>query len=296
MWLIVGTSPQLPKGHMFYGDYTVEQNQLIFQNSIKLHIERGTEVLAAITNLVCEHLSTPKPNLLCACDYGDGEGSKKAYAHLVEHVKELKPQGITFHYLFPDVDWHNKILISLEELDPKPILIADAGFMYVAKMSGYADQYDLFTPDVGEMSFLADELAPHPFYTRGFLLQDDANVETLLQRTNEHKNAPPNLIIKGNTDFIVHNKEVVAKVNEPSVATMEAIGGTGDMVTGLVTGLLMAGYSMQEACVMATKTNRIIAKLANPSPATSVSELLSFLQPALDIVLDEGLENYTSSV
>jgi len=45
-------------------------------------------------------------------------------------------------------------------------LIADAGFMYAAKMSGQASKYDLFTPDVGELAFLADEEAPHLFYTR----------------------------------------------------------------------------------------------------------------------------------
>jgi hypothetical protein len=32
-----------------------------------------------------------------------------------------------------------------------------------------AAQFDLFTPDVGELAFLADEEAPHPFYTRGFI-------------------------------------------------------------------------------------------------------------------------------
>ncbi len=286
MWLIVGTSPQLPQGQMFCGNYTVEQDKLVLEHELQLNIERGTEVLAAMASLVCEYLSKPKPCILLACDYGDGQGSKKVYAHIVEQLSDISPQGITFHYLFPDVDWHNKILISIEELEQKPILIADAGFMYVAKMSGYADKYDLFTPDVGEMSFLADELAPHPFYTRGFLLQDNANVEGLLERTREHNNAPPNLIIKGHTDYIVHEKNIVARIASPSVSTMEAIGGTGDMVTGLATGLLSSGFSMQEACILAAKTNRIIAEMANPTPATSVSELIDFLRPALDVALE----------
>jgi ADP-dependent NAD(P)H-hydrate dehydratase / NAD(P)H-hydrate epimerase len=52
-------------------------------------------------------------------------------------------------------------------MNRRPILIADAGFMYAAKMSGQAACYDFFTPDVGELAFLADEMAPHPFYTRG---------------------------------------------------------------------------------------------------------------------------------
>ena len=53
------------------------------------------------------------------------------------------------------------------------MLIADAGFMYVAKMSGAAPLYDLFTPDVGELAFLADEDAPAPLLHRGFILHED---------------------------------------------------------------------------------------------------------------------------
>jgi hypothetical protein len=91
----------------------------------------------------------------------------------VENPDVIRTNVLVFHYLFPDVDWHGKIIIALEKISPRPILIADAGFMYVAKMSGQASLYDLFTPDVGELAFLADEEAPHPFYTRGFLLHEN---------------------------------------------------------------------------------------------------------------------------
>ncbi len=285
MWLIVGTSPQLPMGQMTCGNYKVKQNKLVLKQGITLNIERGTEVLAAVASLVCTYLKTPLPTLHWACDYGDGQGSKTVYSHLVDNLNSLCPNGITFHYLFPDVDWHNKILMAIEELSPSPTLVADAGFMYVAKMSGYADKYHLFTPDVGEMCFLADELAPHPFYTRGFLLQEGANVDSLLKRAIESNNTAKNLIIKGHVDYIVCNNSIISKISEPSVATMEAIGGTGDMVTGLATGLLSSGFTMSEACTIATKTNRIIAEMANPTPATSVHELLNFLEPALQFAL-----------
>jgi len=71
------------------------------------------------------------------------------------------------------VDWHNRVLFQIQGLAEKPVLIADAGFMYAAKMSGQAELYDLFTPDIGELAFLADEAAPHPFYTRGFILHEE---------------------------------------------------------------------------------------------------------------------------
>ena len=57
----------------------------------------------------------------------------------------------------------NRVLFAVEEMAKRPVLIADAGFMYAAKMSGQSSKYDLFTPDVGELAFLADEEAPHPF-------------------------------------------------------------------------------------------------------------------------------------
>ncbi len=285
MWLIVGTSPQLPHGHLAYGHYDVTDANLILDSKIKLNIERGTDILAATIAVVCQHINAPKPLLLCAYDRGDGEGSKQAYDYLIKNLSNILPQGITFHYLFPDVDWHNKVLLSIEELEQKPTLVADAGFMYVAKMSGYADKYDLFTPDVGELSFLADELAPHPFYTRGFLLESEDSIENLLQRVQEHKNSSTNLIVKGSMDYVVINGKIVSRVNEPSVASMEAIGGTGDMVTGIASGLLSGGFSMQEACTYAIKTNRILAKLANPTPATTVGELITFLHQALNITL-----------
>ena len=135
------------------------------------------------------------------------------------------------------MDWHNRLLLAVRELENAPLMVADAGFMYVAKMSGYADAYELFTPDVGELAFLADEKAPHPFYTRGFLLAEEQNIPVLLARAQEHGNCPANLIIKGKADHIIHEGRLHAVVDSPSVPAMECIGGTGDIVTGLVTGL-----------------------------------------------------------
>ncbi|MFN2359334.1 MAG: sugar kinase, partial [Desulfotignum sp.] len=69
--------------------------------------------------------------------------------------------------------------------------------MYAAKMSGAASFYDLFTPDAGELAFLADETAPHPFYTRGFILHTDNPVSELVCRAYAHDNAAQYLLVKG---------------------------------------------------------------------------------------------------
>ncbi len=290
MWLVMGTSPQVPEGDVLFGQYALDGSTVVAYDGSALRVERGMETLATAAALVCQHLGKDAPHMLCGGDKGKGDGSRAAYAYLEQNLRQWQVQGITFHYLFPDVDWHNRVLMAVdayaEGADKKrPLLVADAGFMYVAKMSGYADAYDLFTPDAGEMAFLADELAPHPFYTRGFLLDSPDSVPQLLARAHEHGNVAKHLIIKGKVDYVVNGNTITHTISAPSVPTMEAIGGTGDLVTGMTTGLLASGFAMGEACRVAAHANRVLAALVQPTPATQVHALMPRLCEALDRVL-----------
>lgn len=298
-WLICGTVPEasFPLVEGVWGlegkelscsrVYTSEVAERHEPDSLPvLSVQRGTPALLAATVLTCRTLGVEPPVALLVGDTGNGEGSRALYRYLAGRlsVNQHSFEGITFHYLFPDVDGHNRVLMALEALQSagnRPLLVADAGFMYVAKMSGYADAYDLFTPDVGEMAFLADEKAPHPFYTRGFLLAVEDDVPELVRRAHEHGNCARHLLVKGRADYFVRDGVIMGKVTEPLVETMEPIGGTGDLVTGLVTGLLAAGMEMLPACERAARTNRVVGQLANPTPATQVAELLAFIPQAL---------------
>ncbi len=289
MWLIMGTSPQLPEGELIYGGYEAKDSTIVSESGVHLHLERGIETLATAAALICAHFNAPPPHILCAGDKGRGTGSAVVYDYFAQNFQRLHLnhafKGVTFHYLFPDVDGHSKVFMALQALPSKaqrPLLVADAGFMYVAKMSGYADYYDLFTPDLGEMAFLADEMAPHPFYTRGFLLNTEQSAEQLLSRALAHANVAKNLIIKGSTDYVVQGKNIVYSMDSPSVPSMEAIGGTGDLISGIASGLLAAGFTMHDACILAVKTNRELGILAKPTPATQVHELTPFLIEALE--------------
>ncbi|WP_300800940.1 sugar kinase, partial [uncultured Desulfovibrio sp.] len=237
--------------------------------------------LAATALLACEALGTDAPHALLAGDIGTGDGSRRLYAWLCDNAARLAPRGMTFHYLFPDADWHNRVLLALQALPRPPLMLADAGFMYAAKMSGYADAYDLFTPDVGELAFLADEKAPHPFYTRGFLLAEDHNIPPLLARVLVHGNCPRHLLIKGAADHIVCEGELRAVIDSPSVPAMECIGGTGDIVTGLVTAFAAAGWPLCAACQAASRSARRLAVLCEPRPDTPVADLIRRLPDAL---------------
>ena len=100
-----------------------------------LSVQRGTPALLGTALLTCETLGVEPPTALLAGDTGNGDGSRKLYSRLAASSSLSGVRGITFHYLFPDLDGHNRVLMALEEADPKPVLVADAGFMYVAKMS-----------------------------------------------------------------------------------------------------------------------------------------------------------------
>ena len=244
-----------------------------------LSVQRGTPALIAAALQVCQSLALPQPLALLAGDTGNGKGSLALYAFLSDWLPSTSEMvaGLTFHYLFPNVDGHNRVLMGVRayaEKHPAPVLAADAGFMYAAKMSGYAGEYDLFTPDAGELAFLADENAPHPFYTRGFLLGSGLSAEELAQRAHAHGNCARTLLIKGAVDSVAEDGVLVARVDSPDIPFMEPIGGTGDLLTGTVTGLLMAGYPMRRACTIAARTNRLTGKLASPTPATQVGELI----------------------
>lgn len=56
------------------------------------------------------------------------------------------------------------------------------------------------------MAFLSDELAPHPFYSRGLILRANDNVPDLIRRAYQHHNAVRYLLIWGKSDHIAHEK------------------------------------------------------------------------------------------
>lgn len=285
MLAIAGTVPDLDFP-LTEGEVTLEQDKLRL-NGRPISVQRGTPALLGAVLASAEVLGNTRPYAFLAGDIGLGHGSRKLYEHLTRTLMASDFTVITFHYLQPDVDWHNRVLFATEEMARRPVLIADAGFMYAAKMSGQAPSYDLFTPDVGEMAFLADEEAPHPFYTRGFILHQEDRVPEWIARAYAHDNAARHLLVKGKTDHVVHQGTIVAAVQEPNVETLEPIGGTGDTLTGMVSALAAAGYPITQAATIAARANRLAGFLAQPTPATSVAHIIARIPEALNQVLQE---------
>jgi hypothetical protein len=250
-------------------------------------VNRGTPALLAAALKVSEVLGRPPIWGYLVGDIGRGEGSRALYEYLIRQLDGTDFHTLVFHYLQPDVDWHQRVLFAIDEMARRPILIADAGFMYAAKMSGQAGEYDLFTPDLGELAFLADETAPHPFYTRGFILHEENQASDLVARAYAHDNGARVMLVKGRRDYLVDPRGIVATIDRPSHAAMEAIGGTGDTLTGIVAALIAAGFEVKPAAVLAARINRVAGHLAQPSPATQVMEIIRHIPSALEMVLRE---------
>lgn len=265
----------------------VLQKRHIILDGRSVPVNRGTPALLAAAANTLRMLGKEPPLAWLAGDTGLGQGSRALYARIAESVDQDTSSTLVFHYLQPDVDWHNRVLFAIQKRVPRPILIADAGYMYAAKMSGQAEEYDLFTPDTGELAFLADETAPHPFYTRGFILQDENNTQAYIRRAYQHGNAARHLLIKGACDSIADSSGIRATLSEPSSPAMEAIGGTGDTLTGIVAGLIESGTDIVRASLIAAKTNRLAGKFCEPTPASQIPELIDHIPAALELALKE---------
>jgi NAD(P)H-hydrate repair Nnr-like enzyme with NAD(P)H-hydrate dehydratase domain len=245
-------------------------------------------VLAAIRNLASamlsaaltttQYLKLEPPRALLAGDIGSGQGSREIYEYLTEKVAELAPEVLALHYWLPDMAQTRQLCGALEKCATKPRLIADAASMYSAKAAGLAPLFDVFTPDATEMAFLADPAATHPAYVQRHLIDTDVRkTPELIKAAYGQKSAARLLLVKGSVDYIVTDGEIFATVTEPDVPAMEAIGGTGDTITGMVSAFVYAGLEPPEAAVTAARANRMAGKMAAATPATRVGQVIAKL-------------------
>ncbi len=278
MLAIVGTVPEedFPRTH---GRAMFDGTRLSVSGR-EIDVNRGTPALLATACRMSEVLGQEPPVAFLAGDTGLGHGSRELYRWLAGHVADYELTTMVFHYLQPDVDGHSRVLLAVQAMGRPPRLVADAGFMYAAKMSGQSQEYELFTPDSGELAFLADEKAPHPFYTRGFILAEDNDVPELVATAYRHDNAARHLLVKGKTDLVADRTGVLFTVDHPHVEALEAMGGTGDSLTGIVSCLIEAGLSTPEAARLAAAVNRTAGAMADPDPASQILDIIPYVSKA----------------
>jgi NAD(P)H-hydrate repair Nnr-like enzyme with NAD(P)H-hydrate dehydratase domain len=286
MMLIAGTIPDrsLPLVHGTVsrsGDYLVVDGHRIPRL-------QGTGVMISAAMAVTEYLGIAQPDVLVAGDIGSGEGTRAIFRFLTERTNELSPEVVVIHYCLPIITLMRRFCEAVDK-SRKPFLIADAGGMYAAKAAGLATDFDLMTPDQSEIAFLADPNASHPAYVSEYLFSSDASlIPDQIKAAFEHKNAAKLLVVKGKTDYIAAAGEVLATITEPDVPTLEAVGGTGDTITGLVAAFIHAGFPPLKAATVAAKANRLAGQCLQTTPATKAKEIVDHFKEVFKPLLSDS--------
>jgi hypothetical protein len=283
MLLLVGTIPietlPLTYGPVHYtpdkltiGDYTLEGQ----------YVTLGTAAMISAASATCQALGIPEPYAAVVGDTGMGEGTMKLLKYLTDEIARLGPSVVTLHYILPTRDPFINFVKTANNMEKRPFLIADAGALLNAKAVKLAPKFDLFTPDPGELSFLADPDAAHPAYVQHFIFDvDQTEVPRLSQEAYAHGDAPRYMIVKAPTDHVIVEGKVSAVIKEPNIPALEPIGGTGDTITGEVSALISSGMDVVEACIAACKINRTAGELAHPTPATTIAQFIPFIPEAV---------------
>ena len=276
MMLIAGTVPirdmPLIMGKVkFDGDY-------LLVDSRKIPCTQGTGAMVSAALATTSYLGIDAPCVLLVGDIGEGKGSRELYQYLIDNVAELLPDVLALHYWLPDMSQTRQLCAAIEKCPRRPIMIADAASMYSAKAAGSAEAFDIFTPDATEIAFLADPEATHPAYIARHLFETDiSQAPELARKAYDNHGAARLLLVKGSTDFIIREGEVLDTVDEPDVPTLEPVGGTGDTITGIVSALAYAELEPHEAAIIAARANRMAGKYAEVTPATKVREVVAHL-------------------
>ncbi|MBA7628406.1 ATP-dependent (S)-NAD(P)H-hydrate dehydratase [subsurface metagenome] len=273
MLLIAGTVPvkNLP---LTMGKIRSEGEFLIV-NGYHIPRTQGTGAMLGAALLTTEYLKLEEPHVLVAGDTGQGKGSREIYEYLIQRVVELSPEVLALHYCLPDMALTRRLCGAIKGCAKKPVLIADAASMYAAKAAGLATEFDIFTPDSTETAFLADSDATHPAYIARHLFDTDiTQTPELVATAYQHRNAAKLLLVKGAIDYVIRDGDILATITEPDVPELEAIGGTGDTITGLVSAFVYAGLELYEAAIIASRSNRMAGKFAQATPATRVSQII----------------------
>lgn len=274
MMLIAGTVPikGLP---LTMGEVKLEEKFLSL-NDIRIPCTQGTAALISASLAATEYLKLDPPQVLVAGDTGEGRGSRSIYECLIQKVPEFSPDVLVLHYVLPDIALMRKVCESVERCSKKPIMIADAASMYVAKAAGLAKKFDIFTPDATEIAFLADPDATHPAYINKHLFDTDVTrTPELVNAAYQLKGTAKLLLVKGAIDYVVRDGEIIDTISEPDIPELEAIGGTGDTITGLVAAFAYAELELHEAAIIAARANRIAGKFAQATPGTKVWQIIS---------------------
>lgn len=279
--LVIATYPVVD-GPVLEGPVTIEPDGGIAIGGTRVPSSQGTSAMLGAAAQVAAHLGTTPPHALVAGDIGRGDGTRHVYERLLDAVEHIRPSVVAFHYMQPVMALMRKAVDGLSEAAPDTLLVADAGGMYAAKAAGLASRFELMTPDVGEVGFLADPAVTHPAYVSHYLFGNEGfDPVRLAASAHQTGGAARVLLIKGVRDHIALDGEIAEVVDEPCVPELEAIGGTGDTVAGLASAFLAAGFPTVDAARCACLANREAGRVMGATPAMHARDLVATLPGVL---------------
>ncbi|MCL4078042.1 sugar kinase [Coriobacteriia bacterium Es71-Z0120] len=279
--LVVATYP-VEGGPLVLGPAFLETDGSLRVGDAAVPHAQGTAAMLGAACAASRYLGTSAPWALIAGDIGRGDGTRAVFNALPAALAQARPSVVAFHYLQPIMALMREAVGAVEREAPGALLVADAGGMYAAKAAGLASRFELMTPDVGELGFLADPAATHPAYVSHYLFGTDGfDPVKLSGLAHERGGAARVLIVKGEIDHIAEQGEVVATVAEPLVPALEAIGGTGDTLAGLASAFLAAGFPTLDAAVCAARANREAGRVMGATPAMRARDLVAALPDVL---------------
>lgn len=273
MLLIVGTIP-IADFPLTLGEVEIKENFLEVENK-KFPATQGTGACIAASATTLSYLKAGKPRALLAGDIGDKTGSNEIYDFLAKKIETLKVKTLVLHYIMPLIEPMKILVKRIKKISPSTKLIADAGGMYAVKGTGLSSEFDLFTPDYAEIAFLADSKATHPAYLKRWLFETSAqDIPKLLKQAYKNRFLAKTTLVKGKTDYVFKEGEILATIDEPDIPPLEAIGGTGDTITGMASALIHVGMEPWQASLIALKANREAGRLIKADPATRISKIV----------------------
>ena len=280
MLLICGTIPwaDFP---LTCGEARFEGENLLIQDT-EIPCTQGTAALTSAACVTAEYLKNNPPQVILVGDNGNGKGSRLLYDYLIKNLPAISPDVLLLHYILPIMGLMKKVCEAAVKCKKKPVMIADASSMYAAKAAGLAPFFDIFTPDLCEMAFLADADAVHPAYVSRHLFSAEiAQAQKLIAAAYRQKSAAKILLIKGAIDHVVEEGKTICTISDPDIPALEAIGGTGDTISGMIGALIDAGYSHSDAVITAANANRKAGEYAQVTPATKIRQIVQAIPNVL---------------
>ncbi len=281
MLLICGTIPR-DDLTIITGEAKFDGDKLIAGDT-GVPCTQGTAALVSAACLVAAHFQAPAPQVIFAGDTGSGRGSRLLYDYVCKNLPRINPDILLMHYILPVMGLMKKVYEAAQKCVNKPVMMADASSMYAAKAAGLAGQFDIFTPDLSEMEFLADAEAIHPAYISHHLFRAEiAHIDELIAAAYRQRSMAKTVIVKGAIDHIVQDGKITFTLDKPNLPQLEAIGGTGDTISGMVGAFIAAGFSHYDAAIKALKANRKAGEYAKATPATKIREIIAAIPQALN--------------